>query len=143
MKRILAVLLMVVSISVANAQQQRERGQGPRGGNPEERAQAQTERLVKQLNLSEEQKTSVHALLVEQSKKQRELFSQGRDGDREQIRQKRTALSQETDAKITNILDSEQKAKYEQIKAERQKRAQGGQRPSGGQRPNRGSGETL
>lgn len=138
MKRILAVLVMLISISIANAQQ-RGQGQGPRGGNPEERAKARTERLVKQLNLTEEQKASVHEAFLEQSKQQQELFSQGGEGDREQARKKMRTLSQETNAKVISILDNEQKAKYEQIQAERQKRA-AEKRGKGGQRPNRDSG---
>lgn len=141
MKRILALLLMVVSISIANAQQ-RERGQGPRGGSPEQRVEAQTERLVKQLELSEEQKTAVHTILVEQSKKQRELFAQQRDGDREQLRKQRTTLFEETDGKIKALLNEEQKLKYEQVKAERSKRVPNRHRPAGRGRADRGVDES-
>lgn len=135
MKHVWIAIVLLLSIGTLSAQ---ERGQ--RGGfntNPEERVKAQVEHLEKELKLNAEQKDSIYKWSLEQAKEQQALF-QDRSGDREQIREKMTALREKTNVKILSVLDEGQKAKYAEIQKEAAERMQRGNR--GGQgRGNRGT----
>lgn len=128
MRTVIMMIMLILSISMLSAQ---ERGRGGFNANPEERVKAQVERLEKELKLNADQKDSIHTWLLEQAKEQRGFF-QNRGQDREQVREKMTALRENTDAKILSVLDDEQKVKYAEIQKEAANRGQGGNR--GGRR---------
>jgi len=117
-------MLMIAGLSFA---QQRGRS------TPEERAKGMSERLEKALQLSAAQKDSVYAYSLAQSKAMRQAFQNNRNGDRQQMGEKRRELRKETDTKILSILDSDQKKAYTKLMEERANRMrQGGGRRSGG-----------
>lgn len=110
-------LLVFTSLNVAA---QHERRELP---NPEERAKKATEKMATELQLSEEQKSQILALNLEQAKK--------RQAEMEREMEERKARSEEMKVhqeKIKGILTEEQRTKWEEIKLEqREHRRPGGQ----------------
>ncbi len=111
-----AALLIFTSFSVA--------AQQGRGGQiaPEERAKKATEKMATELELTEEQKSQILALNLEQAKK--------RQSQMEEEMAERKARAEEMKAhqdKIKTILTEEQRSKWEEIKVEQRKN----RRPSG------------
>lgn len=124
------VLLTIVALTGAflfsYAQPQQRGGQGRM--NPEERAKRTVENLEKPLKLTKEQKDSVYAYSLAQTKEQQALFQQGRDGDRQAMMGKMREIQANTDKKIRAILNDDQKASYEELVKERQNRQRPGNR---------------
>ncbi len=84
---------------------------------PEER----TAQLTEELNLSDGQAKQIKEILTEQQEK----FSQMREkfsGDRSEMMMAMREIREEFDGKINEILNEEQKEKYDQIQAERPER---------------------
>ncbi|GAB3230847.1 DUF4890 domain-containing protein [Algoriphagus aestuariicola] len=112
-----AALLVFTSLQLA-AQQERK----PQP-NPEERAKKITERMAMELGLSEDQKSQILALNLDQAKK--------RQAEMEQEAAERTARMEEMKThreQIDAILTEEQLSKWEEIKMEqREKRRPGGE----------------
>jgi Spy/CpxP family protein refolding chaperone len=112
-----AALLVFTSLQLA-AQQERK----PQP-NPEERAKKITERMAMELGLSEDQKSQILALNLDQAKK--------RQAEMEQEAAERTARMEEMKThreQIDAILTEEQRSKWEEIKMEqREKRRPGGE----------------
>lgn len=124
-----AVILMVMSVSMATAQQ----GQGQRRGNmdPKEMAQRTVDRLAERLKLSQEQKDGIYQIQLAQSEEMRKAFSGGGQ-DREGMRARMTEMREKTDKKILDLLDEGQKAEYKKMQEERRNR--GGNMQRGGER---------
>ena len=115
---IAAALLVFSSLNVA-AQQKQERT--PQ--NPEQRAQAMTERMAEKLSLSEAQKKEIYQINLENAqKRQKEIEAQKAERDAKKAEMK----AQEE--KIKNVLTEEQRKQWEEIKME-----QRGHRRPGGQ----------
>ncbi|KQC02820.1 hypothetical protein [Pedobacter sp. Hv1] len=126
MKKLMIICGLLFSVvTFANAQQG---GQGGQGG--QRRAQATPEERVKQLDekikLTDEQKTkatAVYAEAAEAQKKMREEAQAG--GDRQAMMEKMQKMTAETDAKITALLNDDQKKAYktwqDEVKAAREK----------------------
>lgn len=112
-----AALLVFTSLQVSAQQGKRDQV------NPEERAQKATEKMATELGLSEEQKSQLLELNLEQAKK--------RQAEMERQKELRAARSEEMKAhqkKVKEILTEEQRAKWEEIKQEqRGKRGRGGE----------------
>ncbi|HKG06980.1 MAG TPA: hypothetical protein VKB19_11005 [Pedobacter sp.] len=124
MKKLLMICGLVFSvITFANAQD----GQGRRGGTPEERAKAQTERLAEKIKLTDDQKAKVNAIYLEQGPKMRKLRDSLGD-DRTAWRGAMTKVNEQSDAKISALLTEEQKKAFvawqEERKEAMKKRAQ-------------------
>ena len=84
---------------------------------PEER----TAQLTEELDLSDSQAKQIKEILTQQQ----ENFSKMRDefsGDRSEMMMAMREMREEFDGKIKEILDEEQKEKYDQIQAERRER---------------------
>ncbi|WP_379092987.1 hypothetical protein [Pedobacter sp. UC225_65] len=121
MKKLMIICGLLFSVvTFANAQQ---------GG--QRRPQATPEERVKQLDekikLTDEQKTkatAVYAEAAEAQKKMREEM-QGGGGDMAAMREKMTKMTADTDAKITALLNDDQKKAYkawqDELKAAREK----------------------
>ena len=93
---------------------------GPRG--PGDRAEAAKERLAKmaeELNLTDEQKTKIQAVMKDSAEQRKEL----RDATPEERRAKGKEILQEINAQMKAILTAEQFTKWEKL------------RPAPGQRP--------
>ncbi len=108
MKKLLIICGLLFSVvTFANAQD----GQGPRGGNPEERAKRQTEQLTEKLKLSDDQKAKVHAIYLEQGPKMRKLRDSLGD-NREGFRAAMLKSNALNEAKIAAVLTDDQKKAF-------------------------------
>ena len=74
----------------------------------------QMERMTTQLNLTDEQKPKVEAVLKESAKKRQEIFSDS-SFDRSQMREKMQPIMEEQNKKLKAILTDEQYKKYEEM----------------------------
>lgn len=112
---------MFTSLQVAAQQGKREQI------NPEERAKRVTEKMATELELSEEQKSQILELNLEQAK-QRQV-----EMDREmELRKKRSEEMKAHQEKIQSILTEEQRTKWEELKSEqREKRRSDGHKGQG------------
>jgi len=106
---------------LASAQQSKGGRKGSReggaGGRPT--VEQQLERLSTELNLTDEQKPKVKAVLEETSKKVRELFQ---SGDRAQAREKMQAIRDDETKKMKEILKPDQFEKWQKLMEERRSR---------------------
>ena len=119
---ILFIMLVMAATSMA---------QGFGGGmqmDPEERAKQQTAQIKEAVGLNAEQEKKVLDLNIAQGKEQAKMFEsmQGGGGDMEGMREKMTAMREETNKKMKEILTAEQWTKYEKWQEERRSRFGGG-----------------
>ena len=134
MKKLLIICgLLFSAVTFANAQDgQGRRGNG--GGTPEERAKRQTEQLAEKLKLSDDQKSKVHAIYLEQGPKMRKLRDSVGD-NKEAMGAVMMKQNNQTDSKIEALLTDDQKKLFNAYKEERKemrkKRMEGGNRPGG------------
>lgn len=117
-------ILFLASISFVN-------GQG-RMGTPEERAQRQAAQLETRLKLSGDQKTKVYEILFNQAKTVDSLRKGG--SDFQAMRPKLREMQEESNKKISDLLNEDQKKTYATYLEERRNRMQNGQ---GGQQRRR------
>ena len=128
MKKLLMICGLLFSvITFANAQD----GQGRRGGTPEERAKRQTETLAEKLKLSDDQKAKVSAIYLEQGAKMRKMRDSLGD-DRTAWRGVMVKANEQADAKITAVLNDEQKKAFAVWVAERKEAMKKRQEANGG-----------
>jgi Spy/CpxP family protein refolding chaperone len=102
-----------------------------RGGNPERELQQLTERL----QLTTDQQTQVKSLLAERRQKMEELRRSSSGGDASAqttapTRAQMEAIRNDTDTKISALLNDDQKAKFAALQQERKARME--QRQGGG-----------
>ncbi len=114
----LSGLLMLTSTSSAqntntNAPQQR------RAPNIKQRV----ERLSKELNLTDDQKTKVTALFEKDAKEMRDLRD---ETNRDTRREKMAAIRKDQDKELKTILTSDQQEKWKQLREEMRQRRQSG-----------------
>lgn len=116
-----AAMLVVTSLQVAAQQGKREQI------NPEERAKKVTEKMATELQLSDEQKSQILELNLEQAR-QRQI-----EMDQEmELRKKRSEDMKAHQNKIQSILTEEQRTKWEELKEEqREKRRSSGNQEKG------------
>lgn len=95
---------------------------GPRPGGPT------LERLTKALDLTDEQKPKVKAILEERDKKLQDFRKDAAQLSREERRTKLQAIHKETTEKLKAVLTEEQFKKFEQM-TQRPRRARGGDAP--------------
>ncbi|MCB0283433.1 MAG: hypothetical protein KDF60_12695 [Calditrichaeota bacterium] len=77
--------------------------------------------LKQKLELSDQQADQIRTILEEQ-RDQFEKLREEAGGDRSQMRERFMQVREETDSKIKDILDDDQKEKYGQIQEERRER---------------------
>jgi Spy/CpxP family protein refolding chaperone len=92
----------------------------------------QLNQLSAQLNLTDDQKAKVKAVLQDQRKKAQELRANASSGSQKDLRAKRQAMLQDTNKKLQEILSPDQFKKYEELRQQ-----QRGNRGAAGARPNR------
>ncbi len=104
---------LVACATVATAQEtgKSEKKEGKRGFPTVEQ---QMERLSTQLNLTDEQKPKVKAVLEEEHKKMQELRSDT-SLDRDARREKMQTIRKDTTAKMKGVLTEDQFKKYEEM----------------------------
>ncbi len=96
-----------------------------------ERMAIRTDTLIQQLNLTAEQQDPVRAILEASNTKRLELTAQAREsGSFGSMREDITALNEETEMKLGDVLTEEQLAQYKKIQEEQaaqRRRRRGGQ----------------
>jgi len=133
MKRVLWMIAVICFIGFGAEAQQEQKKREPM--TPEKVAERMTERMAKELDLSEEQKKEVYALHLENATKRAEEMK----AHREKIKEAQKAQQEKLEA----ILSPEQKAQWEAKKSEaREKRSQWQEKKrqdgNKGERPSRG-----
>jgi protein CpxP len=102
----------------------------PRGGNPERELQQLTQRL----DLTADQQGQVKTLLAERTKKMEALrnAAPSADGSAQPApREQMEAIRNDTDTKISALLNEDQKAKFAAFEQERKQRMERRQNPGG------------
>lgn len=126
------LLLAAGFISIAQAQPP---GGGGWNRDPEEVAARQTEQMSAQLGLSAEQLEQVKAINLKYAKKSQEARNAAA-GDFSQMREIMTAINNEKNEELKQILSQEQMTKWQQFQEEqRAQRGQWNQGQGQGQRP--------
>lgn len=120
-KKILVTFLSVLfTLSIGFSQ--RPNG-GGRGGDPKERANQQTDRMIESLDLSAAQGTKIRALNLEFVDKMMLARDKARTaGDRESMRATMQTMRKEQNEQLKKYLTAEQVTKWEKILAERPER---------------------
>jgi len=123
-KKIIATLTFAF-LMILTLQAQPTRGEGGRrGGDPTERANRQSERMIEQLDLSAAQGEKIKTAnlkFAEKMKTMRTEIMESGEG-REGMRAKMKALREEQKTELKKYLTAEQVEKWEKIEAERPKR---------------------
>lgn len=121
LKFILTALLLIVISMTAVAQ--RPEG-GRQGFDPTERANQQTERMVKSLDLSTAQGEKIKALNLAFAEKTKTARMEARaaGGDRTAMRERMKTLRDEHQTNLKKYLTTEQIEKWEKLQAERPRR---------------------
>ena len=109
------LLAVTTNVSAQDAKEKR----GDRRGGPA--VQERVDRMATELQLTDEQKTKVKAVMEEQGKKMQEL----RDATPEQRREKFQAMREEMDKKMKAILTPEQQTKWEKMRENMRQRGGG------------------
>ncbi|HLS37435.1 MAG TPA: hypothetical protein VK023_04110 [Sphingobacterium bovisgrunnientis] len=124
MKSVITLLALVLSLGLANAQQDGPRQQRT----PEEMTKMQMERLTKELNLTQTQQDSIKKYVLASSVEMQKVFSNAGD-DREAAMNSMRAIREKQTKKVKTFLNEEQGKKYDEIASQRG-RGFGGQRPN-------------
>ena len=128
-KIILSFVLALLAFSTIQAQ--RPEG-GRRGGDPKERANQQTDRMIESLDLSAAQGEKIRALNLEYADKMVVARKEAMEsGDRASMRTTMQTIRKEQNEKMKKYLTAEQVTKWEEILAERQDRPRGEGRKRG------------
>lgn len=124
-KQVILILLLMFGLSLSSIAQGRGGKNSPRQQEPrtpEQRATQLTDRLDKQLNLSAAQKEQIYGFNLEAAQKVDNLRVEGKENreagnvDRQAHLEQRKAIEKERDDKIGNVLNAQQKAKYQTMK---------------------------
>lgn len=128
MKKLLIVCGLLFSvITFAKAQDG-----GRQMPSPEERAKRSVDRLTEKLGLTDDQKSKITAIFLDQAAAITKARQESK-GDRDAMRAQVQKINDESDAKITALLNDDQKKKFEAWKAERKERMKNrGDNQSGG-----------
>ena len=121
------ITLVFACLSILTIQAQPARGEGGgRGGDPTERANRQSERMIEDLDLSTAQGEKIKAVNLEFAEKMKTMRAEirasgaGWEGMREKMQELRTAQK----TALVKYLTAEQAEKWEKIQAERPERGQ-------------------
>lgn len=85
---------------------------------PAQKAEKSTDKLQKELSLNADQKKKVYAIELDKFQKAEVLHKSGHAA-KEDYKEKHKAIKKETDAKLDNVLNAEQKKKLDAIHAEK------------------------
>jgi len=119
MKRIILTALLFAGLATAGFSQERQ----PREHRtPEERAQHMTDALSKKLSLSDQQKNEIYKINLDRAKEFEKLRTAGEKRNKKDFEQGKK-LFEESDKKITKVLNNDQRKAYEELKAQRQEKA--------------------
>lgn len=130
--------MLAAGLLALNLSSQAQTTNAPPAGGRNARGRAagqQLDQLFQQLNLTDDQKPKVRAVMQDQRKKMQELRADS-SGSPQDLRAKRQALLQDTNKKMREILTPEQFKKFEES-LQQQRGNRGAGRAAGNARPNR------
>lgn len=117
-KKLLTIFVFVL-LTINALQAQRPNG-GGRGGDPKERANQQTERMIEALDLSAAQGEKISALNLAYAEKMLAARKAAREsGDREAMRATMQTMRKEQNEALKKYLTAEQVTKWEKLLTER------------------------
>lgn len=114
--------LVFACLTILTIQAQPARGEGGRrGGDPTERANRQSEKMIEDLDLSTAQGEKIKAVNLEYAEKMQTMRTEARESDagREGMREKMKALFADQQKALKKYLTAEQAEKWEKIQADR------------------------
>jgi periplasmic protein CpxP/Spy len=114
-------LLMIAAILTLSFSAFAQRGQQREMSTPEQRAERMTTRMAEQLELTEDQKKEIYKINVENAQK-RQVEMEARRAEMEVRRAEMKSQIESQKGQIEAILTPEQKEKWEEVRAETQKR---------------------
>ncbi|MCG8582028.1 MAG: DUF4890 domain-containing protein [Bacteroidales bacterium] len=126
--KLVIVSLLIMSLAACNLN-----GQQRRMPSPKEMSERQTEMMVKNLALTEQQEKAVSEINFKYAGKFQNLRKEAA-GDREKMRTLRNDLVNNKNEELKNILSSEQFEKYKKLEEERAKEMRNGRRGGRGER---------
>ncbi len=115
-------MVLLLTAGFANAQAQR---QGGRDMDPAMRAEQQTDRMTKNLGLSDDQIVKVKEINLRYAEKAKAAFADKKKGEKSQNREAHQALRTEHQAELSKVLTKDQAAKWEQMKADQKGEGRG------------------
>lgn len=122
MKKLIITALLFAGLATAGFSQERNAQHVERNNkrmeSPEQRARLMTDRMDKQLVLSEKQKTQIYNLNLDRAKKMTKAHEKAEKQRLEQHKQMQ-AEQASSDKKINSVLNSDQQRKYASLKKER------------------------
>ena len=101
------------------------------GGRPQMDPAAQTEKLAKDLGLSDDQKAKISPIISDAIQQRKDARAKS-NGDRNAFRESMKTIEQNKDAQFKTILTDEQFKKYQQLKEELKARRANGGAPGNG-----------
>ncbi len=116
----LMMMLFAATFTFATAQAQDGRKE-MKHKNPEEKAQMMTERMKKNLNLTDDQVARVNEIHLQQARKMAEVREKHGD-NREAARAEMKGMREETNKRYAAVLTPEQLAKKDELKKERKEK---------------------
>ena len=132
MTKKIAFTFVLAFLALSSLEAQRPEGGGRQGGDPKERANQQTDRMIDALDLSAAQGEKIRALNLAFADKMLAARTEAREaGDWESMRETMRTMRKEQNEKMKKYLTAEQVTKWEAILAERANRPRGESRKRG------------
>ncbi|WP_207423015.1 DUF4890 domain-containing protein [Desertivirga brevis] len=122
MKKLILTALLFAGLATAGFSQERQGKHQREHKTPEQRAQHVTDVLDKKLSLNDKQKNQIYKINLERAKEMEKLHSSGEKRDKKDFEQAKK-LFQESDNKISKVLNNDQRKQYEDLKAQRREHA--------------------
>ena len=119
LSKFLAIATLLFAFSFAANAQRGERG--GKNADPTKMAERQTTQMVEKLNLDEVQASKVKELNLTYAKKMHEAQEENK-GNRDAMKEIRASIDSEKNAKLKQVLTTEQFKSYEDILAKRGKK---------------------
>ncbi|MBK5290226.1 MAG: hypothetical protein JJE04_00845 [Acidobacteriia bacterium] len=134
--------LTLVAASACLGQRPEGGGRGPGGFgmDPKQMVERQMEQMKDRLKLTADQEKQIKPILEDSAKKMAEARGDFRPGEGpppQEMMEKMAKSREETNAKITKVLDAGQAEEYKKMEAERRQRGPMGGRKGGGERRQR------
>ncbi|WP_430815620.1 hypothetical protein [Carboxylicivirga sp. RSCT41] len=126
--KLVIVSLLILSLTACNLN-----GQQRRMPSAKEMSERQTEMMVKNLDLTDQQQKTVSEINFKYAEKFQNLREEAK-GDREKMRTLRNDLVNNKDEELKDVLSSVQFEKYKKLEEERAKEMRNGRRGGRGER---------
>ncbi|WP_207532477.1 hypothetical protein [Desertivirga arenae] len=122
MKKIILTALLFAGLATAGFSQERQAKHPREHRTPEERAQLMTDALDKKLSLSDKQRNEIYKINLDRAKEMEKLHASKQKHDKKDFEQGRK-MFEESDKKISRILNNNQRKQYDELKAQRKEHA--------------------